>query len=103
MDPSIAARMVYASFVDDGQPFAHPLLVDTILKAIDRRLEQAGAIRGRKSTHGTVNSMFRVFVSLGEESTIMGWDTEYSRNTCNILGKEDPCTILGGVICASAH
>ena len=85
-------------FIDDGQFFTHPRLVDPVLRAVDARLQQAGATRGRKSTHGEVKSVVRIYVPAGHESAGAGWDTQYVQDSCNVEPVDDPTTVLGGVV-----
>ena len=103
MRPEVASGTVDVWFIDDGQLFTHPRLVDPVLRALDTRLEQAGATRGRKSTHGTVKSLVRVFVPAGQEAAVGGWDTDYVKDSCNILSLTDPVKVLGGIVGTQAQ
>ena len=52
-------------YVDDGQIFVHPKHVDKILKALDVRLDAAGAPRGSRAAGQKIKSTVRVYIPDG--------------------------------------
>ena len=85
-------------YVDDGQIFVHPKHVDKILKALDVRLEAAGASRGSRAAGQKIKSTVRVYIPEGLMEECRGWDTEYVRDTCAVLTDSDPRTKALGVV-----
>jgi hypothetical protein len=95
--PEVRDGIVDMWLMDDGQLLMHPKFVDPVLRSMDNRLARAGATRGTKSGDGCVKSMVRVYVPPGREQEVTGWETDYIRDTCNIVQTGDPITVLGGV------
>jgi hypothetical protein len=95
--PDVRDATVDVWLMDDGQLFTHPSHVDSVLQSLDRRLELAGATRGKKSIDGTVKSMVRTFAPPGREPELAGWDSAYVRGTCNVLQSDDIVKVLGGI------
>ena len=82
--------------MDDGQIYTKPENVEIILRRLDQRLASAGATRGMKSVNGSVKSMVRVYTPADRQEEVVGWDTAYVRDTCNVLSSTELVKVLGG-------
>ena len=98
----LASECVDMWFLDDGQIITRPWKIDSILRRLDDTLQQIGATRGSKATHGTVKSMVRVFC--GPDDTLSpDWLTDYVQESCNIVDVAEPVKVLGGVRGSQEH
>ena len=82
-----------AWFMDDGQVFCKPELVDDFLRELDEELARVGATRG-EGDH--VKSVARL-VGSEEDVAMVGhdWITERVRRTCKLPGNNSPIHVLG--------
>ena len=88
----MAAHIHDVWFMDDGQVFMHPLLVDPFLQALDLELARIGATRG---TGPEVKSVARLFGPSLSENEQEDWATEHVRASCKVPDKEEPLEVLG--------
>ena len=75
-----------------------PRSVEPVLMAIDKRLEEAGATRGRKSLGDQVKSTIRFFGTdpvIGRAIAMAG---AYVLDTCEIVNSNDSIKVLGGTL-----
>ena len=79
-------------FMDDGQVFLPPELVDPFLRALDQEFEKVGATRGRGPTVKSTARLLSVAVSPPGSAD---WATDYVRASCKVLDPADPIEILG--------
>ncbi len=93
-----ALRMQYldAWYMDDGQVFIQPALLDSYLRALDAEALRVGASRG---TGESVKSVARL---VGSEEAIAcaptNWATDYVRLTCKVHEPNSPTEVLGAII-----
>ena len=74
--------------IDDGQLVVHPTKVDSVLRALDRRLEEAGASRGSQALGHKVKSSVKVYIPEDEVEACCGWRTDYIDDTCEVISPE---------------
>ena len=84
-------------FIDDCQLVCRPNDLDTILKAVDRNLGAAGARRGSRAAGNEIKSVASLFVPHGCENDVLGWDTVYVQDTCNIRLPSENLKVLGAM------
>ena len=60
-------------YIDDGQLAVHPTKVDCILRALDRRLERAGASWGSKALGHKVKNSVKAYIPEDEVEACRGW------------------------------
>ena len=82
-------------YIDDGQLVMHPTKVDCVLRALDRRLEEAGASRGSKALGHKVKSS--VHIPEDEVEACCGWRTDYIDDTCEATTPEAAASKVLGV------
>ena len=83
-------------FLDDGQIYCRPAQIEPILRALDQRLSEAGATRGRRSTGDDIKSTVKIFGP--PEQTQQAYENlgEYVLDTCKVVSNSESCTVLGG-------
>ena len=79
-------------YMDDGQVFLPPCLVDPFLRALDVELERIGATRG---SGPDVKSTARLLSSGTAVTSTLEWATAYVRDTCKVRGAAEPLEVLG--------
>ena len=86
-------------YLDDGQIICRTRDVESILRALDIRLEQAGATRGSRSGGCDVKSTVRVFSAGAVQPDF----SAYVLDTCTVVPSTARCKVLGGQIGDEAH
>ena len=84
-------------YIDDGQLVVHPTKVDYVLRALDRRLGEAGASRGSKALGHKVKSSVKAYIPDGEEEACRGWCTDYIVDTCEVISSAEAASKVLGV------
>ena len=84
-------------YIDDGQLVVHPTKVDCVLRALDRRLGEAGASRGSKALGHKVKSSVKAYIPDGEAEACRGWCTDYIVDTCEVVSSAEAASKVLGV------
>ena len=71
--------------------------MDCVLRALDRRLEEAGASRGSKALGHKVKSSVKAYIPVGEEEVCRGWCTDYIVDTCEVIPSAEAASKVLGV------
>ena len=87
-------------FIDDGQAFVRPHLVEHWLKCLDQALAEMGATRV-PAVGEEIKSTARLLCPMHAVTSVAGWDTPYVRRTCNVLDNNSTATALGATIGSS--
>ncbi len=81
-------------FIDDGQAFVRPDLVDPWLRALDRAIRTFGGTRGTLEEENAKSSC-RLLCPPHRRQEFEGWATEYVRASTKLLDSEGGATALG--------
>ena len=83
-------------YIDDGQAFVPPFQLEHWLRAFDIAVGRFGGTRGTVAA-GTAKSSCRLICPPARRAEFDGWDTEYVRSTCKVLGPDDAAVAQGVV------
>jgi hypothetical protein len=86
-------------FIDDGALVCAPHAFDTWLQAFDCEIAKIGVSRGSGSD---VKSSAKLVCTPEAAVDHIGWDTDYVRNTCKVLGLSSASEYLGTATRVSA-
>ena len=80
-----------------GSLVVHTTKVDCVLRALDRRLEEAGASRGSKALGHKVKSSVKAYIPDGEAEACHGWCTDYIVDTYEVMSSAEATSKVLGV------
>ncbi len=81
-------------FIDDGQAFVLPDLVDAWLRALDKGVATFGGTRG-KIADGNAKSSARLLCPPSRRQEFGGWDKPYVRMSVEVIDSDGPNKALG--------
>ena len=93
----VLCRGAWWWYIDDGQLVVHSTKVDSVLRALDRRLEQAGASRGSKALGYKDKSSVLAYIPDGEREACRGCCTDYIVDTCEVISSAEAASKVLGV------
>ena len=92
----VSAKLIDIWYMDDGQIFCDPMLVDPFLTLLDEELRQVGATRGSTTNGDEIKSIARI---VGDSDKIAklgsSWITSHVRSTCKLPPAGSTAHVLG--------